>query len=489
MSIVPVVQAKQVLVHLDTETDSAEVARLYQQGQVIKDLSPLPWLVIEISDSDNQTHLRQISRLPFYTDVRGYFVSATPNDELYTQQWHLDEIGVPTYWETTQGAGVTIALLDSGVDPNHPDLKDNILFSQGYDFGDDDAEPYDANGHGTAMAGLMVAQCNNRIGSCGVAPQTKVIPYKLNQADGGSFSSTTLAAAILAAADSDARIISMSVMLEESAPWVEDALRYAFNKNKILVAAAGNEDLSTVAFPASLPFVVSVGAYTKSHERFGSYGNDLMITAPGTSLWTTQPGTGYVNFYIGTSPAAAIVSASFALLAANNPEKSATELIVQLMQASQDINAIGWDEEAGFGQLHLPTTPSAGNYLAFLPLTQTSYRPNDYLNIDLLLTGLIGQSADLYLRVNLPIAEQRFTLYERFDAEPVLEATPFNDTLQSPFPFTGDIQLSLFGMNGLIIQGALPVGLTEGIYEIDAMLAQNTTQLAYQRQIIWISAD
>ncbi|WP_161575463.1 S8 family serine peptidase [Beggiatoa leptomitoformis] len=480
------VQARQVLIHLDTQTNSAELATLYQQGRVVKDLSPLPWLVVDIAETN--ARLRQANNLAIYEDIRGHFAS-TPTDPLYAQQWHLDEIGVPDYWNITRGEGVTIALLDSGVDPNHPDLKDNILFTQGYDFGDADADAYDANGHGTAMAGLMVAQCDNAIGGCGVAPQAKIIPYKLNQTDSGSFSSATLATAILAAADSDAQIISMSLVLDESAPWVEDALRYAQGKNKLLVAAAGNDNLPTVAFPANLPFVVGVGAFTKDHERFGNYGEGLKIIAPGVSLWTTQPGKEYVNFYTGTSPATALVSATLALLIASHPTYTAPELIVSLITASQDPAPAGWDEQSGFGQLHLSSVQTTDPHLQFSAFGKMVYHPNEQLNLDLFLTDLRGQSADLYLRINLPIDTQRISLYQLFNAEPTLDSIPFNQTIISPFPFTDDLQLSLFGENGLLIRGALIAGLTEGIYEVDATLITDAKQLAYQRQILWISAD
>ena len=258
-------------------------------------------------------------------------------------------------WQQTQGEGITIALLDSGIDPNHPDLKNNILFTQGYDFGEQKEEPYDDNGHGTAMAGLIVASCNNKIGGCGVAPAAKLIPYKINKSGANDFLESDLAAAIKTAAESSAQILSLSLVLEaEYSQIIQDALSYARSKNKIIVAAAGNSG-DKVAYPANISWVIGVGAINKNGQPLSSsnYGTDLSLLAPGFRLWTTLPGTGYADWYDGTSASAALVSGVLALMAVSQPDIN--KLAIDLLNNCQDINIPGFDEQSGFGQLRATT--------------------------------------------------------------------------------------------------------------------------------------
>ncbi|MEZ5671086.1 MAG: S8 family serine peptidase [Thiotrichaceae bacterium] len=260
-----IAQAERAVVYLPEKTSLFSHVQVQTLGNIVQDLSPLPWLVIDTFRPI--TTLR--AKIPVYHDVRGRFaatVTSPPDDIEYSKQWHLTEIGAPEIWQFTQGKGVKIALLDSGVDYQHPDLKENILYSEGYNFGDNNTNVQDLTGHGTAMAGLMVGVCHNQIGICGVAPQAKVIPFKINQQDQTDFSSTDLALAILTAAGSDTDIISMSLTLDEYAPWVEHALEYAKLKGKSLVMAAGNES-KQVSFPANLPYVITVAAHDKSGER------------------------------------------------------------------------------------------------------------------------------------------------------------------------------------------------------------------------------
>jgi len=148
------------------------------------------------------------------------------------------------------------------------------------------------------MAGLIVATCHNEKGGCGVAPAAKIIPYKINQHSESRFLASDLAAAILAAADSPAKIVLLSLVLDNYSQIVQDALFYAKAQDKIVVAAAGNTG-GTVAYPASEPWVIGVGAFDKSGQRLreSNYGEGLSLNAPGVDLITTLPGTGYTDLY------------------------------------------------------------------------------------------------------------------------------------------------------------------------------------------------
>ncbi|RKZ86560.1 MAG: hypothetical protein DRR19_14775, partial [Candidatus Parabeggiatoa sp. nov. 1] len=387
--------AARVLVHLSQPINAAELAQLDIQGRIIHNLHPLPWLVLETTTPRRALRTDVAGTAKKWLaqpDVQGHFAATRnpltiPNDPHYAEQWHLTEIGVQSLWEKTQGEGVIIALLDSGVDPEHPDLLGNILFDYGYDFGDEDDKPDDANGHGTAMAGLMVAKCDNKIGGCGVAPLAKVIPYKINSQGENNFSSIDLAVAILAAAGSDAQIISMSLVLDEYAPWVEHALEYAKLKNKVVVAAAGNQN-GAVAFPAYLSWVIGVGAFDKEGQRLHSsnFGNGLSLSAPGVDLLTTLPGTGYANWYNGTSAAAALVSGVLALMMAQQPNASASELAVTLLAACQDVEPAGFDDLYGFGHVKATRPQVSTNNepsLNFAPTNAQVIYPGDMLQLEL----------------------------------------------------------------------------------------------------------
>jgi len=476
---------------------------LPKQVQIIRDLTPLPWLVVDLP----ATRSRELSRqYPVYQDVRGRFASdlrqppTEPNDPLYSEQWHLTELGVPDLWATTQGQGITIALLDSGVDHDHPDLVGNVLFEQGYDFGDDDAEAHDSLGHGTAMAGLMAARCDNALGGCGVAPQAKLIPYKLNADADSGFSSIALATAILAATSSDAQIISMSLVLDDYAPWVEQALQHAAAQGKLLVAAVGNAGSAQTAFPAYLPWVIGVGAVDQAGQRLprSNYGDGLFISAPGVNLWTTLVGSDYANWFNGSSAATALTSGVLALLVAETPQRIMQAQVVELLTRSQETGTAGWDEEYGFGYLRaLPAVPAESlPKLTLSALSQTVYYPADVLTLDLNLQGVAAQQGDLFIRLSLPTDNigSRQHLYKIWQASDSFSRIPYNQSLSSPYSFSDDLLLPLYGKPYALlgtgqIQPPTQAGIFELSVELHLFVADLTNTVVSTRQILWVAAN
>ncbi|MDM8568129.1 S8 family serine peptidase [Thiotrichales bacterium HSG1] len=442
------------------------------RDNIIWDLRPIPWLVLEIPNTRRDFFAENID---WQVDGQGHFASdlSVPNDPDYKKQWHLEEIGVSKLWQQTQqGSGVTIALLDSGVDPDHPDLKGNILFEQGYDFGDQDDKPYDANGHGTAMAGLMVATCNNKIGGCGVAPKAKLIPYKINKSGDNNFFESDLAAAIKTAADSSAQILSLSLVLDSKySQIIQDALLYAKSKNKIIVAAAGNSG-SEVAYPANIPWIIGVGAIDKNGQRLHSsnYGDGLSLLAPGTKLLTTLPGTGYTDLYNGTSAAAALVSGVLASMYSPLELFQPIELAVDLLTNCNDVDVPGFDEESGFGHLRATKT-FENNSFKFSSTSAKVLFPEDIFNLDLTLKNLIGKNANLYLRVSFPTVNKRLNLYKIWNSGDNNKKIAYNALLAVPYPMSTDLVLPLYGTTmALLENGIISSEMNEGFYELSASL-------------------
>ncbi len=493
------VYAARMLVHLPESSNVAELVQLNKPAYLVRNLHPLPWLVLEIPDTRRILRAHK-NGMDLYPDVQGHFVSepavpVLPNDPRYAEQWHLEKIGAPKLWGETQGEGVIIALLDSGVDPNHPDLASNILFDQGFNFGDGNAKPYDNSwdGHGTAMAGLMVAKCENNKGGCGVAPAAKVIPYKINPQDQNSFSSADLALAIVAAADTEAKIISMSLVLDEYAPWVEHALEYAKTRNKILVAAVGKSKGKggPVAFPASLPWVIGVGAFDRNNQRLrtSNYGNGLSLSAPGVDMLTTLPGVEYAEFK-GTSPAAALVSGALALMIAQQPYATVPELTAALLASCEDADSPGFDDQSGFGHLNLVSKSHVIDKKPAVRFTPTQAKVQDIgetLQLDLSLTNVTGKSADLFLRLNSPNKDgERFNIFKVWNSQDNITKIPYNDSLTSPYLLTSDIVLSLYGTSIASLLNMEDFSNGAGAYELLALLTFVDGSTVQARKIVWI---
>ncbi|MGE3725299.1 MAG: S8 family serine peptidase [Candidatus Sericytochromatia bacterium] len=272
------------------------------------------------------------------------------NDALYPLQWALPKIGVPQAWQFVKNpAELIVAVVDSGVDYNHPDLKGQIINGKDYmaeeatgpngegspDVVDDD--PRDQLGHGTHVAGIIAALADNQMGVSGIAPMVKVLNIKaLNQEGWGS--AFAIAQGITAAADQGARIINLSLGGGEPSKPIELAVKYAQSKGALIVAAAGNSFTHT-GFPANLPGVLAVGA-TDSEDWLADFTNHdkrIDVMAPGVDIMSTTP-TFMTNammqnkidlFYSamsGTSMACPMVSAQAALLLSVNPTLNAEQL-------------------------------------------------------------------------------------------------------------------------------------------------------------------
>jgi subtilisin family serine protease len=268
-------------------------------------------------------------------------------------EWHLAQIQTPQAWDFTVGlTNIIVAVLDSGVDAAHPDLATRIL--PGYDFVFNDPDPADDFGHGTAVCGTIVAAGDNDAGVAGVAFGCRVLPVKVMDAAGFAYYST-IAQGIHYAVDAGARIINLSIAGSSPSSTLQDAIDYAWDHNVVVVAAAGNNADNVPQYPAACEHVIGVSATEPGDTlaSFSSFGNDIALSAPGDTIWTTQldPANPY-GAWRGTSFASPIVAGVAALVVSANPLLSSTQIVSVLEQSADDVGAPGWDALFGYGRVN-----------------------------------------------------------------------------------------------------------------------------------------
>ncbi len=247
-----------------------------------------------------------------------------PNDPRYRDQWAHSKVQSPKAWDVTQGdAGVVVAVVDTGVDLQHQDLKDRLSDpSTWYDFGEDDADPTDTQGHGTHVAGIVAATGNNGIGVAGAGWRTTIMPVKVFPDNSTSTSVSKIAKGIVHATDKGAHIINLSLGSSVASNTLRDAVNYAYNHQVLLVAAAGNNNSEDPSYPAAFDHVIAVAATDRDDTKanFSNYGTWVDISAPGVGIVSTYlTSKGEYASMSGTSMASPLVAGVAALVKALHP--------------------------------------------------------------------------------------------------------------------------------------------------------------------------
>ena len=308
-----------------------------------------------------------------------------PNDPLLSQQWWLSKVKAQMGWAQTPGSSeVVIAVIDSGVDYTHVDLGGGkSLTDKDKDYVNNDDDAQDDNGHGTHVAGIAAAKMNNGQGIAGICPNCRILPVK-TQGAGGQGSFGDVSAAIRYSADAGASVINMSLGAQVCTAELAEAVNYAYDKGVVMVAAAGNACPVRVAlgvesfdvnYPARFGRVIAVGATTPSDQRanFSSFGPELDIAAPGTSILSTYPNNGYKRLD-GTSMASPIVAGASGLLLSKDSSLTPAQVQQILETSADDIAGTGWDETTGWGRLNLQSAlqTSVGSIPAAPPVVCTA---------------------------------------------------------------------------------------------------------------------
>ncbi len=264
---------------------------------------------------------------------------------------------LPEAWDVTTGAPeVVIAVVDSGVDPSHPDLAGAVR--AGYDFVDDDADAADSarNGHGTAVAGAAAARANNGFGGVGTCFLCSVMPLRVLGADGIALNVNT-AAAIDYAVDHGAAVVNASIYGERSPQVLRDAIVRARAAGVLVVAAAGNEASTTPEFPAAFPETISVASATPAGVRaaFTSYGEWVKFAGPDCAPITTLGGGAGVG--CATSVSTPLVAGVVGLLRARAPLATADDLERALSTTARPVSGTRYglvDAAAALARLGQP---------------------------------------------------------------------------------------------------------------------------------------
>jgi len=333
-----------------------------------------------------------------------------PYDEYLMQQWGWLRIYADVaYANNYRGDNSTIvAVIDTGIDLDHPDLQANIYTNPGEIPGipgvDDDGNGYiddvhgwnfvgpnnnteDNDGHGTHVSGIIAA-IDNTIDICGVAPHIKILPIKVIETESGNLN--LLTKAINYSVKMGAKIISMSIGTNTtfSDPQIDIAIKYAYLHNVTLVAAAGNDKSNKVSYPACNPYVIAVAATTSSdgHAFYSNTGPEINISAPGGDssggIISTYKNGGYISL-AGTSMACPHVSSAIALMLQWNNSLTPAEIRARLIATAIDLGTPGRDDEFGAGLVNV-----AG--ILGLPMVHT-YNPTlDWFLRNIWWIGLIG---------------------------------------------------------------------------------------------------
>lgn len=283
-------------------------------------------------------------------------VSVQENDPLLKQQWMINYTKSNEAWKLINSRKeIKVAVVDSGVDYNNPDLKNRVLPNMGYNFVDNNKNVMDYMGHGTEVAGIIAAQQGNKIGISGITGplNVKIIPIKVLD-NKGTGDSETIAKGIIYGVDQGADIINVSIDFDTHDRYIEDALNYASYYGILVVVASGNSNSDCDTYsPAGDTGAYTVAAISNKGTKpdFSSYGRSVSIAAPGVDIITTAL-DGKYQVESGTSMSAPIVTGIAAMVKAENYLLNAAQISKILNNTAIDVLKKGKDIASGYGVIN-----------------------------------------------------------------------------------------------------------------------------------------
>jgi len=320
-------------------SDSARTAAEQAGFTILRDLPEIGYTVLRVPWGQVDESIEWLRQKGWASEAypdRAYRLAYEPNDPLFPSQWNLARMQLPNAWDWTRGnPQVVVAVLDTGVDYNHPELAPNLWVNTGevphngidddanglvddylgYDFAYNDPDPMDDHGHGTACAGIVAAAGDNNLQMAGVAFHCRIMCVKIGLSNGYSYDSM-FAPAVIYAARMGAKVQSISYFSDDLTPALRAATDYAWKLGSLLVVAAGNYNEPLPLYPAGYDRAVGVAASNSSDRKagFSNLGSWVDVAAPGVGIYATTRGGGYTDSFAGTSAAAPNAAGVAALL-------------------------------------------------------------------------------------------------------------------------------------------------------------------------------
>ncbi|MBN1367165.1 MAG: S8 family serine peptidase [Dehalococcoidales bacterium] len=343
------ITSENILVKFNSNATPADIALINRQneGQIIKTLRELGVQVITVPAGKAREKVQAYRANPKVAYAELDYIAQTvdtPNDPYLSQQWGLTKVEAAGAWGVTTGnTAIKIAILDTGVDLDHPDLAGKIVVSTNFTTS---TSANDVAGHGTHVAGIAAASTNNGTGTAGLGYNSSIMNVKVMGDDGSGYYSW-VAQGIIWAADNGANVINMSLGGSAASTTLESAINYAWSKGVVIVAAAGNSGSSAPSYPAYYSNVIAAAA-TDSYDRLASYSNYgdwVDVAAPGSGIYSTLINGSY-GYATGTSMASPFVAGLAGLVFTrvtdtNNNKLLNDEVRTQIEAACDNIGVSG----------------------------------------------------------------------------------------------------------------------------------------------------
>jgi subtilisin family serine protease len=326
------------------------------KGQSVKHLKQINARVIKVPPQALEAVKQALSNNPHIDFVEKNPLVApsafTPNDPSYPDQWHLSKIQAPTAWDVATGNGITVAILDSGVEGSHPDLAGSMVPGRNVVSNNTDTSAMSV--HGTAVAGAIAATGNNSTGVASVVWNASIMPIRISNRTDGWAEGSDMVEGVLWAADHGADVVNISYDFGNGFAALNDAAQYLRNKGGLVVMSAGNNN-TDYGFTDN-PYIIHTSATNSSDAKasFSNFGDFVDVSAPGKSVLTVWQNGGY-GWGDGTSFSSPVTAGVIALIKAANPDLTASEVETILKNSADDLGSNGWDKYFGHGRVNAAT--------------------------------------------------------------------------------------------------------------------------------------